>query len=107
VATTDDLVFESTNFTLNGAGSIALPGNIVDLKGKIRLSEALSQQAGRDLFRYTQEQGRVTLPATVSGPAESLSARVDIGDAAQRAIKNRANEEVQKVLKKGLGGFLR
>ena len=107
VATTDDLHFESPNLSLNAAGSVSLTSNIVDLKGKIQLSDALSQQAGRDLVRYTQEQGRVTLPATVTGPAASLSARIDVGDVAQRAVKNRANEEVQKALKKGLGGFLR
>ena len=79
----------------------------MDLKGKIQLSDALSQQAGSDLVRYTQEQGRVTLPVTVTGSADNLSAGIDVKDVATRAIKNRAIEEAQKALKKGLGGFFK
>lgn len=106
-ATTDDLRFESKDLSLAAAGSTGLNGSAVDLKGKIQLSEALSQQAGSDLVRYTQEQGRVTLPATVTGSADNLSARIDVKDVATRAIKNRANEEGQKLLKKGLGGLFK
>jgi AsmA protein len=107
VATTDDLRFESANLELNATGSAGLNGSAVDLKGKVQLSEALSQEAGSDLFRYTQEQGRVTLPATVTGSVDNLSARIDVKDAAQRALKNRAQEEAGKFLKKGLGGIFR
>ena len=106
-ATTDDLLFESADLTLNAAGSVALDGNDVNLRGKLRLSEALSLQAGRDLQRYTQEEGRVTLPVTVTGTADNLSARIDTAGAAGRALKNRATEEVQKGLKKGLGSLFR
>jgi uncharacterized protein involved in outer membrane biogenesis len=105
VATTDDLRFESPDLSLAAAGSVALNGSNVDLEGKLQLSEELSQQAGRDLQRYTQEQGRVTLPATVTGPADNLSARIDMSGVASRAIKNRATEELQKGIKKGLGGL--
>jgi uncharacterized protein involved in outer membrane biogenesis len=107
IASTDDLVFESPDLTMTAAGSIALDGSRVDLTGKLRLSEALSQQAGRDLQRYTQEQGRVTLPVTVTGSAGNLAARIDLADAAGRAIKNRATEEIQKGIEKGLGSFFK
>ena len=80
----------------------------VNLKGRVQLSDALSQQAGRDLFRYTQEQGRVTLPATITGPSDALRVNVDVGDVAARAIRNAATEKAQELLKgKGLGGFLK
>jgi uncharacterized protein involved in outer membrane biogenesis len=106
-ATTNDLQFESTDLSATAKGSIALNGRAVNLKGQVQLSDALSQQAGRDLIRYTQEHGRVTLPATVTGSAENLSTRIDVGSLAQRALRNRATEEVGKVLKKGLGGFFK
>jgi hypothetical protein len=48
----------------------------------------------------------VTLPATITGSAESPQVRIDVASMAKRAITNRANEEAQKVLKKGLGGLL-
>jgi hypothetical protein len=70
------------------------------------LSEELSKQAGRDLARYTQQEGRVTLPVTITGSAESPQVRVDVASAAKRAITNRATEEVEGAIKRGLGGLL-
>ena len=58
-------------------------------------------------MRYTQENGRVTLPVTVSGPLGRLAVRVDLGDAAARAIKNRAAEEVNKAIQRGLGSLFK
>jgi uncharacterized protein involved in outer membrane biogenesis len=52
-ARTQDLHFESENLNLVAAGSLQLDGSAIHLAGKIRLSEALSEQAGRDLQRYT------------------------------------------------------
>ena len=89
------------------AGSVQLNGSAIDLRGNIQLSEALSQQAGRDLYRYTQEQGRVTLPATVSGSAQSPAVRIDVGAAATRAMKNKLNEEATKAINRALGNIFK
>jgi hypothetical protein len=67
----------------------------------VQLSDQLSQQAGRDLVRYTQEQGRVTLPATVTGPLSSPRVAIDVAGLARRAITNAAAEELEKRLKAG------
>ncbi len=75
-----------------------LDGSAIDLKGNVQLSDALSQQAGRDLFRYTQEQGRVTLPATITGSVQSPSVHIDVAAAAGRAIGNKAQDELKKAL---------
>jgi len=104
-ARTGDLQFTSTDVLLSAAGTIRLDGSAVDLSGKVQLSDELSQQAGRDLVRYTQEGGRVTLPATVSGPAGNLAVRIDVAGAAERAILNRAREELGKAIKQKLGGL--
>ena len=106
-ASTDDLRFESKDLLLTAGGNVRLDASAVELAGKVQLSEELSKQAGSDLARYTAEQGRVTLPATITGPADNLSVRIDVADMAKRAITNRATEEAQKQLKKGLGGLLR
>jgi hypothetical protein len=73
----------------------------------VQLSDALSQQAGRDLVRYTQEEGRVTVPVSVTGSVDKLHANVDLGNLAKRAIRNRANEEIGNAIKKGLGGLFK
>jgi uncharacterized protein involved in outer membrane biogenesis len=105
VIATDDVEMASTDVDLRAAGSLRLAVMAVDLAGRAQLSEALSRQAGTDLYRYTQEGGRVTLPVTVTGPIERLSVRVDVGDAALRALRNRAIEEAQKAIERRIPGF--
>jgi hypothetical protein len=105
-ASTNDLRFESRDLLLTGGGTLQLDGSAIDMRGRVQLSEELSKQAGSDLLRYTAEQGRVTLPAAISGSASNPRVTIDIGDVARRAIANRAKEEVQKQLK-GLGGLIR
>jgi uncharacterized protein involved in outer membrane biogenesis len=106
---TDDLAMTSTDVDLTASGTLRLADLSADFGGRAQLSPALSQQAGTDLYRYTQEGGRVTLPVTVSGPLRHLAVRVDVADAATRAIRNRATEEINKALErnlpKGLGGL--
>jgi uncharacterized protein involved in outer membrane biogenesis len=106
--TTDDLRFEATDLTLTAGGAVQLRAAAVNLKGRVQLSEALTEQAGRDLVRYTQEQGRVTLPATVSGPSDALRVNIDVGDVAIRALRNAATDRAQELLKRnGLTGLLK
>ena len=106
VVTTNDLAFESVNLNLRASGLLRLSAATLDLQGRLQLSEALSKQAGQDLVRYTQDQGRVTLPASITGPASAPSVRLDIGDMAKRAVTNAAKEEASKRLKGGLSGLL-
>jgi uncharacterized protein involved in outer membrane biogenesis len=106
-AATNDLRFESDDLLLDAAGTLRLDGSAIKLAGQVQLSDTLSQQAGRDLLRYTQEQSRVTLPATITGSAQNPQVRIDVASLAKRAITNRAKEEVQGAIKKGLGGLFR
>lgn len=104
-ASSQDLKLEAKDLVLAAAGAVKLNGTAINLQGQLRLSEELSKQAGSDLVRYTQDQGRVTLPVTITGSADRPQVRLDIGSMAKRAITNRANEEAQKAIKKGLGGL--
>ena len=106
-ASTQDFRFESKDLLLSAAGTMRLDGSAINLPGQVQLSDELSKQAGRDLLRYTQAQGRVTLPMTVSGSAANPQVHVDVADMAKRAVTNRATEEAQKALKKGLGGLFK
>jgi uncharacterized protein involved in outer membrane biogenesis len=105
VARTSDLQFESDDLSLTAAGEIRLDGSAIALDGRVQLSEELSKQAGRDLVRYTQEEGRVTLPVKVRGTLEAPSVQIDVADLTRRAIQNRATEEAKELLKRGLGGL--
>ena len=106
-ASTSDLQFESPNMLLGASGALRLDGTTINLTGRAQLSDELSQYAGRDLVRYTQEGGRVTLPVTITGSADSPHVRIDVAEAAQRAVINRAAEEAQKALKRGLAGLFK
>ena len=105
-AHTDDLHFESPSVALSADGLLALDGSVIDLEGQIRLSQALTEQAGRDLVRYTQEDGRVTLPVTVSGSVEDFRVGIDLAGLARRALINRATEEAGEAIREGLGGLI-
>ena len=105
VIETRDVAMTSTDIDLSATGSLALAAMSADLAGRAQLSEALSQQAGTDLYRYTQDGGRVTVPVTVTGPLDRLAVRVDVGDVAKRAIRNKATEEAQKLIDKKLPGL--
>jgi uncharacterized protein involved in outer membrane biogenesis len=105
-ARTGDLRFESPDLLLEADGTLALDGSDLDLEGEIRLSEALTRQAGRDLVRYTQEGGRVTLPITISGSIADYEIGIDLADLTRRAIINRATEEAEEAIRRGLGGLI-
>ena len=106
-ASTEDLRFESKDLLLAAAGTVRLDGSAINLRGPVQLSDELSKQAGRDLVRYTQEGGRVTVPATITGSAEAPHVMVDVASLAKRALTNRANEEMQKALQKDLSGLFK
>ena len=106
-ASTQDLKFESKDIMLSAAGGLRLDGSVLNFQGQVQLSDELTKQAGRDLVRYTQEQGRVTIPATITGSADHPQVAVDVSSMAKRALTNKANEEAQKAIEKGLSGFLK
>jgi len=99
-ARTGDLRFESDDLSVTAQGAIALDGDPITLTGRVQLSEQLTREGGTDLARYTQEQGRVTLPVTITGSAAGFSVRVDVGEMMQRAIRNRAEEEVKRTIER-------
>jgi ABC-type uncharacterized transport system substrate-binding protein len=93
---TNDLQFESRDVLLSAEGVVQLAASTVNLKGRVQLSDALSQQANAELVRYTQDKGRVTLPATVSGSLQAPRVGIDAGDMAKRALRNAANEQKER-----------
>jgi uncharacterized protein involved in outer membrane biogenesis len=104
-ANTSDLIFESDDLLLSASGSFRLDGSAIALNGDVQLADALAKRAGRDLVRYTQQQGRPTLPVRITGSAGNPHVFIDPASLLRRAITNRANEEVQKAIKEGLGGL--
>jgi uncharacterized protein involved in outer membrane biogenesis len=107
VMSTSDFVMTAHDVDLAGAGTVSLATMTTRLDGRVVLSEELSKQGGTDLYRYAQEGGRVTLPATVTGPLGNLSVRIDVAQVAMRAVRNRAAEEAKKAIERNLPARLR
>ncbi len=105
---TDDLRLASRDFDLKGRGRLAVDSGAVDAAGDVALSQELTAQAGSDLRRYAQENGRVILPATIHGTLEHPTVFVDVGEAARRAltneVKRRAQDFLGGIFKKKKGG---
>jgi hypothetical protein len=99
-ATTRDLRFESKDVAMSAAGTIRLDGSAIHLAGPVQLSEALSKQAGRDLVRYTAQNGRVTLPIAVTGSAQDLHVGIDAAALTKGALSNSLKDALKKLLPK-------
>jgi uncharacterized protein involved in outer membrane biogenesis len=98
VLRTDNLSMASRDFDLRGRATLAIPGGSLDATVDVILSKELTSQAGTDLRRFAQEDGRVIVPARITGPLGHPQVAPDIAAAARRALENE--------LKRRTKGFL-
>lgn len=101
---TSNLVFDSRDVDVKGAGTLTVNGAALDVRGNLMLSEELSAQAGRDLVRYAHEGNRVVLPAVVSGTVSSPFVTIDAGQALKRAVTNELQQRTNDAFKRLLPG---
>jgi hypothetical protein len=98
------LSFESRDVELDGAGTLRVANRALDVRANARLSKELTAQAGRDLIRYTADDGRVTVPVTITGSIEAPQVGVNLAGVAQRAVTNelkrRAGDAIRDLFKK-------
>jgi len=78
-----------------GAPTIHLPEGGIDMRTSVRLSPELTAQAGTDLRRFTQEEGRIVVPAVISGTIAAPSVMVDVKSVATRAVENEVKRQVR------------
>jgi hypothetical protein len=102
--TSDDLSLASRDFDVKGRSTLQLTTGALDARGNVTLSPELTAQAGTDLRRYAQQDGRVIVPAIVAGTIEQPQVTVDIQAAAARAFQNelqrRATTFLDELLKR-------
>ncbi|MGE3957319.1 MAG: AsmA-like C-terminal region-containing protein [Vicinamibacterales bacterium] len=106
-ASTPDLHFVSKDIRLDAGGALKLDGSAVNLQGAVQLSDALTQQANPAIVRVLQQDGKITLPATVRGNVDKYQIEIDTSQIAKRAITNEAKTQATEAVKRGLGGLLR
>ena len=92
------IALHSPDADLVGSGSLALPTKRLDGRLDLSLSEALSQQAGRDVYRYTREGNRIVVPATVGGTLGSPRLGIDAAEAVGRGLRNEIRQRLGDLL---------
>jgi hypothetical protein len=106
--TSNSLALESRDFDLHGRGTLGIDSGAVSARADVALSPELTAQAGTDLRRYAQEDGRVVVPATITGSLDAPGVSLDIGAATRRALGNelqrRATSLFEGLFKKKKGG---
>ena len=105
---TENLALAARDFDTSGRGSLAIDSGAVNARADVVLSPELTAQAGSDLRRYAQEDGRVRVPATVTGTLDRPRVSIDVAAAARRAIGNelqrRATSLFEGLFKRKKGG---
>jgi len=91
----------SPDADIAGTGSLNLDTEALNGRVDLVLSEALTAQAGTDLYRYTREGNRVVLPALIGGTLAMPRLTIDAASAARRGLRN----EIERRLKGLLEGF--
>ena len=86
--TSDNVAMTSRDFDAAGRGSLRIQTGAVSARVDVVLSEELTAQAGTDLRRYAQENGRVVVPATIGGTLQQPSISLDVASATRRALTN-------------------
>jgi uncharacterized protein involved in outer membrane biogenesis len=108
VVRSENFRFLAPDFDATGRGSLVIDTGAVDARADVILSRELTAQAGTDLRRYAQADGRVIVPATVSGTLAKPFVLIDVAAAAQRALgnelKRRATDFLGGLFKKKKGG---
>jgi len=102
VVKAEPLSLNAPDADMAGSGTLNLETDALDGRVDVRLSEALSRQAGTDLYRYTREGNRVVLPASIGGTLTNPRLTIDVGAAAKRGLRNEVERRMKGILD-GLG----
>jgi hypothetical protein len=96
----DDLTLRSPDFDVFARGTLALPTETIDARAELVLSESLSAQAGRDLYRFTRSGNRVVLPALIAGTLAQPRVGIDTASAVRRGLQNEVERRLEDLLER-------
>jgi AsmA protein len=99
----ENLALRSRDVDTDGRGTLVVGSGAIDARADVTLSKELTSQAGTDLRRYAQQDGRVVVPATLNGTLAEPSISIDVVAAARRALGN----ELQRRIGDFIGGLFK
>jgi hypothetical protein len=97
--TTQNLTMEARDFSGRGTATLNLASGALASHADLVLSQELTAQAGTDLRRYAEQNGRVVVPATVSGTLTHPAVFIDTAAAMKRAAENEVKRKAGSFLK--------
>lgn len=98
VLSSDDIAMASRDFDMAGRGTLQLATGAVSARANVVLSEDLTRQAGTDLRRYAQEDGRVVVPAEIGGTLQRPAVSLDLASATKRALENELRRRTRSLI---------
>jgi hypothetical protein len=98
VVRSDNLTFASRDFDMHGRASLRVQSGALDAVTDVVLSKELTAQAGTDLRRYAQSDGRIVLPAHITGTIAQPSITLDLAAATRRALENELKRRAKSLL---------
>lgn len=110
VLRSNNVTFASRDFDMGGRASLAVKSGALEAHVDVVLSKELTAQAGTDLRRYAASDGRVIVPAQISGTLAKPTITLDLAAAMKRALENelkrRTRSWLEELLKKKKGEVL-
>jgi hypothetical protein len=100
IVRSDDLTLRAPDFDIFARGTLALPTKALDARANLVLSERLSAQTGRDLYRLTRAGNRVVLPALIGGTLGAPRLGIDASAVARRGLQNEIERRLQDLLER-------
>lgn len=94
----DDLTLHSADYDIFARGTLRLETDTLDGRAEVVLSDTLSAQAGREVYRYARTGTRIVLPATVGGTLRQPRIRFDTAAAVRQAIGNEIERRLSDLL---------
>lgn len=95
VVRSEDLTVRSPDFDVFARGTLRLATKALEGRADLVLSDAVSAQAGRDLYRYTRAGNRIVLPATLGGTLARPRVGIDAAAALRRGIRNEIERRLE------------
>jgi hypothetical protein len=96
----EEFSLHSRDADVLGAGSLNLDTEALAGRLELLLSEALSAQAGTDLYRYTRKGNRVLLPASIGGTLPAPRLTIDAAAAVKRGLRNEVERRMKDALER-------
>lgn len=99
-AHSEDLTLRAPDYDIFARGTLVLPTKALDGRADVVLSETVSAQSGRDVYRYARAGTRIVLPATIGGTLGGPRVQIDVAAAIRRGVRSEIERRLEGLLER-------